>query len=503
MRVGLRLAALIGVAVTLGCDRSGPGGPAAVRYDLVVANGRVIDPATGLDAIRHVGVQDGSIASISEQPLQGRDTIDASGLVVAPGFIDLHAHGQDERSALLQARDGVTTALDLESGVYPVEAWYRSREGKAPIHFGAPASHRAARIFVKHGIEVGHSPTDHAHPELLTTVRAWQKERASPEEVTRITDAVGRALDDGALGIGLQPAYNPGARHDEVYRVFELAGRRGAPVFVHTRSSGDVEPRSSLEAFQEVLANAAASGAPLHIVHITSSGLRQTPLILSMIEGARRRGLDVSVEAYPYTASSTRLASALFDGQWQEERGISYGDLQWAATGERLTRQTFDKYRKEPGWVIIHGIPADVADAAIEHPLVMVASDGIPFDTGGEHPRGAGSFARTLGRYVRERQVLTLMDALRKMTLMPAQRLETFVPAMKKKGRIGVGSDADLTIFNAGTIADRATFEKPMQPSVGIEHVLVAGTFVVRAGKPVAGAFPGRPVRNDVRSTVR
>lgn len=342
MRVGLLLAAVIGVAVSLGCYRSDPGGSAAVPYDLVVANGRVVDPETGLDAVRHVAIRNGSIAAISEQPLQGRDAIDASGLVVAPGFIDLHAHGQDERSALLQAQDGVTTALDLESGVYPVETWYRSREGKAPIHFGASASHRAARIYVKHGIEVGHSPTDHAHPELLTTLRAWQRERASPEEVTRITDAVGRALNDGALGIGLQPAYNPGARHDEVYRVFEVAARRGATVFVHTRSSGDIEPRSSLEAFQEVLANAAASGASLHIVHITSSGLRQTPLILSMIEGARRHGVDVSVEAYPYTASSTRLASALFDGQWQEERGISYADLQWAATGERLTKETFD-----------------------------------------------------------------------------------------------------------------------------------------------------------------
>ena len=483
------------IAWSAGCGRRASPG----SYDLVIANGRVIDPETGLDAIRHVAIEHGSIAAISEQSLQGRETLDASGLVVAPGFIDLHAHGQDARSALLQAQDGVTTALDMESGVYPVDTWYRSREGKAPIHFGASASHRAARIYVKHGIEVGHSPTDHAHPEILTTLRAWQNERASPEEETRLTEALGRALDDGALGIGLQPAYVPGARHDEVFRVFELAGMRGATVFVHSRSAGEIEPRSSLEAFQEVLANAAASGASLHIVHVTSSGLRQTPLILSMIEGARRHGLDVSVEAYPYTAGSARLASALFDGNWQEERGISYANLQWAATGERLTKETFDTYRLLTGWVIIHGIPEEVVDAAMKHPLVMIASDGIPFDTGGEHPRGAGSFSRVLGHYVRERGVLTLMDALRKMTVMPAQRLEQFVPAMRHKGRIRVGGDADLTIFNPQTVRDQGTFEKPMQPSAGIEHVLVSGTFVVRAAKPVDGAFPGRALRNEVK----
>jgi dihydroorotase len=466
---------------------------------LVVANGRVIDPESGLDAVRYVGIRSGTIAAISEQAIQGRETIDANGLVVAPGFIDLHSHGQDRRDALLQAQDGVTTAVDMEAGVYPVAAWYRSREGKAPIHFGASAGHRSARVYIKHGIEIGHQPTDHAHPEVVTTLRAWQDDPASPEEVAKLTDLLDRALDDGALGIGVQPAYTPGARHDEIFRVFELAARRGATVFVHIRSAGEIEPRSSVEAFQEVLADAAASGASLHMVHVTGSGLRQTPLILSMIEGARKHGLDVSVEAYPYTAGSARLAAATFDGDWQHELGISYSDLQWAETGERLTKQTFEKYRKQTGWAIIHDIPEDIADTAIKHPLVMIASDAIPFDTGGEHPRGAGTFSRVLGHYVRERGLLSLTDGLRKMTLMPAQRLEGFVPAMKNKGRLRVGADADLTVFNPATIIDKGTYEKPMQPSSGIEHVIVSGTFVVKAGRPVEGAFPGRPVRNAVK----
>ena len=498
MRMRLPLVGLL-LALTVfpGCSSS-PGEQAG-PYDLVVANGRVIDPESGLDAIRHIGIRRGTIAAISDAALQGRESVEARGLVVAPGFIDLHAHGQDARSARLQAQDGVTTALDMESGVYPVDAWYRSREGKAPIHFGASAAHRSSRVYVKHGIEVGHSPTDRAHPEVVTTLRAWQDDPATPEEITRIVESLEGALDDGALGIGLQPAYTPGAGRDEIFRVFQLAARREATVFVHTRSSGESEPTTSLDAFQEVLADAAASGAALHVVHVTSSGLRRTPLILEMIEGARRKGLDVSVEAYPYTAGSTRLASALFDGNWQQTLGISYQDLQWSATGERLTKDTFDKYRKEPGFVIVHMIPASIADLAIEHPLVMIASDGIPFDTGGEHPRGAGTFSRVLGHYVRERGRLSLADALRKMTLMPAQRLERFAPQMRNKGRLRVGADADITVFDPATVADRGTYEKPMQPSAGVVNVIVSGTAVVRDGKVVEGVFPGKAVRNAAK----
>jgi dihydroorotase len=472
---------------------------AQASYDLVVARGRVMDPESGLDAVRDIGIRAGKVAVISEQPLQGRDEIDAAGLVVAPGFVDIHAHGQDERSATLQAQDGVTTALDMELGVFPVSAWYASREGKARIHFGAAAGHIPARIALKHGIEVGHRPTAHAPPELETTLRAWSSEPASAEELERLCRLVDRALDDGALGIGMGPAYTPGASREEIFRMFQVAARRGATVFVHLRSLGEIEPASSIAALQEVLADAAASGASLHVLHVTSSGLRQTPVLLEMIDGARGQRVDVTVEAYPYTASSTRLASALFDTDWQRQRGISYGDLQWSATGERLTKESFEKYRKQDGWVIIHMIPEAIADLAIEHPLVMVASDGIPFETGGEHPRGAGTFSRILGRYVRERGRLSLMDALRKMTLMPAQRLEGYVPQMKDKGRLRSGANADITIFDPATVADRATYDDPMQPSAGIVHVIVGGRPVVRQGKIVEEAFPGQAVRNQSR----
>jgi dihydroorotase len=468
-------------------------------YDVVLAGGRVIDPASGLDDVRDVGISDGHIAAIATRRLAGRDVIDVSGLVVAPGFVDLHAHGQDETARWLQAQDGVTTALDMEAGVWPVAPWYAAQEGRSPIHYGAAVGHIPARRKLKHDVDAGHPPTSSRElQELFVRERAWAYDAAGPAEVDRLVALLEAGLHDGAPGIGVGIQYTPAAGQDEILRVFELAGRTHAPIFVHTRWISMSAPGSSIEAVQEVLADAAATGASLHIMHVASSGLRQTPVILDLIDGARQHGVDVSTEAYPYTAASTVLASAFFDPGWDKRLGISYGDLQWAATGERLTRASFERYRKTAtGNAIVHMIPEDVVTTAIASPLVMIASDGMVFRTGGEHPRGAGTFARVLGRYVRERGTIGLMDAIRKTSLMPADRLAGYVPAMRQKGRLAVGADADVTVFDAARVLDRATYEKPMQASEGIRHVLVSGTPVVRDGAPVKGALPGRPVRAE------
>jgi dihydroorotase len=466
-------------------------------YDVVLAGGRVIDPASGLDDVRDVGISDGHIAAISTRRLAGRDVIDVSGLGVAPGFVDLHAHGQDETARWLQAQDGVTTALDMEIGAWPVAPWYAAQEGRSPIHYGAAVGHIPARRKLKHDVDNGHPPTSSREmQERFIRERAWAYDAASPAEIDRLVALLEAGLHDGAPGIGLGIQYTPAAGQDEILRVFELAGRTHAPIFVHTRWISMSAPGSSIEAVQEVLADAAATGASLHIMHVASSGLRQTPVILDLIDGARQHGVDVSTEAYPYTAASTVLASAFFDPGWDKRLGISYGDVQWAATGERLTRASFERYRKTAtGNAIVHMIPEEVVTTAIASPLVMIASDGMVFRTGGEHPRGAGTFARVLGRYVRERGTIGLMDAIRKTSLMPADRLAGYVPAMRRKGRLAVGADADVTVFDAARVIDRATYEKPMQASEGIRHVLVNGTPVVRDGAPVKGALPGRPVR--------
>src|SRR4029453_8600365 len=202
---------------------------------------------------------------------------------------------------------------------------------------------------------------------------------------------------------------------------------------------------------------------------------------------ARGGGIDVTTEMYPYTASQTRIESALYD-DWERYSDERFQTLLWPATGERLTRETFAKYRKQGGSVISFGNTEEVVMGAVADPLTMIASDGSA-----AHPRGPGPFPRVLGRYVRERGALPLTTAIRKMTLMPAQRLEARVRSARAKGRLSAGAEADITVFDPATVLDEATYEAPSRPSPGIVHVIVAGTPVIRGGRAVDGALPGGP----------
>ena len=450
---------------------------AAQTYDIALANGRVMDPETNLDAVRNVGIRDGKIAAISTERLDSRETVDVQGLVVTAGFIDLHSHGQNPENYGYKARDGVTTALEMEVGVGPVASWYAAREGKARINFGATAGHIPAMMDVLHD-----------GGGLLPRGSAT-RQAASPAEQKQIIELIRQGLDQGALGIGMGIAYVPKTTRQQILEIFQLAAERHATIYVHMRASGPVEP-GVIDSLQEMIADASATGASVHIVHLSSMAMNDTPAALSMIEGARHRGLDITTEAYPYTASMTDLASAVYDEGWQARMGgISYGDLQWVATGERLNADTFVQHRKQGGFVIAHSIPEAAALDCVRDRQVMVASDGL-LDNGKGHPRGAGTFARVLGRYVREQHAIPLMDALRKMSLLPAERL-----GVQSKGRLQLGADADITVFDPERVMDRATFENPAQYSDGIPYVLVNGVLVVRDGKLVDGAVPGRGLR--------
>jgi len=452
-------------------------------YDVTIVNGRVMDPESGLDAVRNVGLRAGKIAAISNQPMQGRRTIDAQGLVVAPGFIDLHEHGQKPENYRFQAHDGVTTSLELEAGTADVAGWYAERAGKSLINFGVSVGHIPSRMQVMKDPGTWLPTGDAAH-------------RAATEpELAQIDQRIDAGLRQGALAVGMGINYTAAASRDEVVSVFRVAAKYGAPVHVHLRYSGDKPPETGRAALEEVLAASSETKAPLHVVHVTSMGLRDTPQLLALIRDAQARGTDVTTECYPYVAGSTGLESALFDAGWQERMRISYGDLQWVKTGERLTAETFARYRKEGGQVVIFMIPENVVRLAVADPMVMIASDGMPSAGASVHPRGQGTFARVLGKYVREEKALDLMTALRKMTLMPAQRLEQRAPAFKTKGRIKVGADADITVFDANRVIDAATFEKPLQYSEGIRFVLVNGQAVVSDGQLVDGVLPGRAAR--------
>jgi N-acyl-D-aspartate/D-glutamate deacylase len=465
--------------------------------DLVLSGGRVIDPETRLDGRRDVGVRDGRIVAVSEEALAAQVSpngrvIDARGLVIAPGFIDLHAHGQSVQANEYQARDGVTTALELEWGYPSLAAWLDYRRGRAIVHYGASSSHGMLRSFAMPDLatRAGELAAAAAREEPLRALQGLAREgyyRELPEErIAEMLDLLRQGLREGGLGIGMAHQYYPAASRAEIFRVFELAAETQAPIFTHVREMG-------LAGIQEVLANAAATGAPLHIVHVNSSSLRDLPAALDLIAGARRRGLDVTTEAYPYTAGSTGIESAIFDDGWRERLGIDYHDVQWQDTGERLTAETFSRYRERGGVVILHMMPQELIDLAMETPFVMIASDGMPYAPGA-HPRSAGTFSRVLGRHVRERGAVPLMQAIERMTLLPAKRLEAIAPAMRRKGRVQVDADADIVAFDAERILDTATFESGPSFSVGIEYVVVAGTLVVDGGKPVSGVFPGQPI---------
>jgi N-acyl-D-aspartate/D-glutamate deacylase len=371
--------------------------------------------------------------------------------------------------------DGVTTALELEAGVSPVSGWYAVREGKSLINFGASSGHIPARMAVMHD------------SGTLLPRDAAMNRPATPEEQKRIEAAVQKGLDEGALGMGLGIAYTPTATADEILSLFYLAAKFKRPVFVHIRA-GNV-----ITSLQEVIADAAAAGLPLHVVHINSAALAQTAQALRMIDGARASGLDVTTEAYPYIASMTEIASAAYSG-WENRPPEDFARLLWPPTGERLTKESFERYRKQGGFVAQFGNTEEMLKIALAHPTVMVASDGIIENEIG-HPRAAGTYARVLGKYVREDKALSLMDAIRKSSLLPAQRLERISSQMSQKGRLKVGADADISVFDPAAVVDKATFQKAGQYSEGFRYVLVGGAFVVRDGKLQQGATPGQAVR--------
>jgi N-acyl-D-aspartate/D-glutamate deacylase len=464
----------------------------AQQYDLVLEGGRVIDPETKLDAVRNVGIEGGKIVRISTDTLSGKRTIHASGLVVAPGFIDLHEHGQEAASQRVKAFDGVTTALEMEIGVPDVAAFLKFKEGHSIIHYGTTASHVAARALA-FGAPIPPETfvPDAAVTELLPKSGPATEDHATPEQIQKIEDRLRAEIAAGALGIGMGIQYTPGATRLEVIDMFRLAAELKLPVYTHMRSFGRIEPGSAIEATEEVIGAAAISGAPLHIVHVNSTCLKDAPECLSLVAGARARGLDVTTEAYPYVAGMTAINSAVFNPGWRERQGIDYGNLVLPNTGEHLTKERFDELHNssKPQPVLIFSNTQDVVDSVIVNPLVMIASDGAA-----GHPRNAGTYSRVLAQYVREKKTLTLMEALRKMTLMPAQMLERSTPEGKRKGRLQEGADADVVVFDPRTISDRATFEKPMEPSVGVQYLVVGGTVLIDDGKMVEDVFPGRAI---------
>ena len=477
---------MIGLLLVLQVGTLSAQNPANSVYDRVILGGHVMDPASKLDAVRNIGLTGGRIAVISGEAIRGRDTIDARGLVVAPGFIDLHAHGQTAETYRFQSLDGVTTSLELELGTSDVAAWYRERSAGERINYGVSVGHIKVRMAVMHDSGTVMPVGDGAY------------RGASPAQVGEIAKRIDIGLREGAVSIGAGFPYTPAATRDELLAVFRVAATTKTPVHVHIRPGP--------QGLNDVLSLAGETGAPLHVVHINSVSLAETPAMLQMITDARARGHDVTTEAYPYAAGMTEIQSATIQDMYRDVPDERFAELEWPPTGERLNRESFARYSRTGGPVVVHTNTEPMVALAITSPLTIIASDAY-WRNGTGHPRTTGTFSRVLGRYVRELRSPSpegrggqgvrpsLMDAIRKMTLMPAQRLEARVPAMRQKGRLRVGADADITIFDSGAVLDRSTYREPSLSPVGIQHVIVNGVSVVANGRAVEGALPGKAVR--------
>lgn len=450
----------------------------ALNYDIVITNARVIDPETKLDqAGMNIGISGDTISIITKEPIKGSKAIDAHGLVAAPGFIDILSYDPNPYGSWYKIADGVTTNLAMHGGAVDPKSWYaRYEKKKPPVNFGAGFFYNAARL------KAGIGPYS----------------AAKPKQVARFKAMAEKALNDGALGIGMSLEYAPGTSYDEVLAMMRVAKEYDVPVFFHARYSDMEPPGTNIEALNELISAAKATGASVHIDHINSTGgtfsMKQS---LELLDAAEKDGLDISACAYPYPYWATYLNSARFDDGWQKRFRITYKDLQIGGTAMRLDSTSFDEYRKKGSLAVAYAIPEDEIILALASGRVMIGSDGIVTPGNNNHPRASGTYARTLGEYVRGKKALTLMDALAKMTIMPAKRLEKKSTAMRRKGRLQVGADADIVIFDPLTIIDTATVETPNSYSKGIDYVIVNGKIVKDRLRIDKKAKTGRGLRLD------
>jgi len=489
----------------------------AADYDLVINNGRVMDPETMYDAVANVGVKDGRIAVITKDKITGKETVDAKGLVVAPGFIDGHQHCIEPYAYRLMLRDGRTTIMDLEIGAHgpKLNEWYKRREGNAPLNFGAAVAHEFARSEILDGFknwEYLYTPD-----AIRSRVKqGWSKTRPNLEQGNQILSLIDEGLQQGGLGIGSTVGYmREGVSAREIFELQKLSGRYGRFINMHFRyTPGDDVGETN--GIQEMMANAAALGAPALAAHFNNPGYN---MVHELLVRMREKGYNVWGEIYPYAAGSTALNAVFLEPEiWVKALGNKYEDtIQDVATGEFYTQKSREEMLKtEPTRVVlVYKIPKSAIVDWIKMPGVAIGSDGMPLfpddnltwdtpyeDLPNTHPRFSGSFGRVL-RIARENNI-PLMQAVSMTSYNYARPLgDMGLKAMQVRGRMQEGMVADITIFDPETVTDNSTYEKGTLPSTGIEHVIVDGTLVMKDQEPLKGVNPGQPIRFEVQEKGR
>ena len=460
-------------------------------FDTVISGGRVMDPETQRDEIADVGIRHGKITRISNTPLTGKLQIDASGMVVAPGFIDIHSHTPTRLGEHLNVLDGITTQLDLEAGSYPPTEYGYQFAGGAQLNYGSSVGHFAIRGRVMDDSDQSYFFSKRGFMSL--SGRMW-RDQATAAQITEMKQHLEQGLAMGGLGIGVLLDYMTDAVSEaELSMIFATAAEYDTPVYVHVRRGMPGDPTG----LDEVIALAERHGVATLICHITHSAMGGIGVWLSKIDAANSQGARITTETLSYLAGGTSIAADVFvNRDWRAIFDIDYEDVQWVPTGEWLDEKRFLQYQREfpTSSINHHYVKEEWLVEALKWPGMMVSTDALPaFDLEVKtNPNIAGTYAHFLGRYVRDLGVMPLMDGLRRITLLPAQWLSQASSVFETKGRIQVGADADLVIFDSETIAARAEYGDPYQPSVGIAHVLVAGRPVVVNGSQVEGRYPGQ-----------
>lgn len=499
-------------------------------FDLLITGGRVMDPETGFDAIADVGIRDGSIVAIGHDLGPATHRIEAAGQIVAPGFIDLHSHGHSIAADRMQAFDGITTTLELEIGTLPVGPWYAAQAARGRIlNYGSSTAWINARKAVMTGIDLsGLTPLEATAAGVEDN--RWATDVAEPAQVADIVARVREGILDGGIGIGFPNAYASGAGVKEMTELCQMAADLGVPTFTHVAYASNVDPRSSIEAYIRLIGYAGATGAHMHICHLNSTSGIDIARAAEILQKAQAQGLPITVEAYPYGTGSTVIgASFLSDPLYPVRTGQGYEAVHVVATGHRFTSrdELLAAVEQNPSELIFtdfldsegegagsYGPQQDLLDISVTYPGGAIGSDSMPWvDTAGanywgedwplpadvfSHPRSSGTFTRFFRQFVRERNLVPMMEAIAKCTLIPARVIEGCAPVMKRKARIQIGCDADIVVFDPDLIGDRATFEEMNRPAVGVSALLVNGVPVIVGGEMQVDVRPGQPVRSGV-----